>query len=215
MTVEEFDIQFDIFYNNIASNAAPSVDTYEKSVFLTKAQNEIVIELYSGRAIPGLSFESTEEARTYLRELISEYTYEDFKKGNKIFSLPEDLMFILTEKVKYNNESPCISKYSPLVIPKRLDYLQRDLKNPFRGPSKDIVLRVDKGKDELGNNKVELYSIYDILSYTITYLRSPKPIDLNYNEETKGLQGSELNPILHEVILDRAVTLAKEAYIGK
>lgn len=212
MTVEEFDIQFDIFYNNIASNAAPSVDAYEKSVFLTKAQNEIVIELYSGRAIPGLSFESTEEARTYLRELISEYTYtnEDSKKDNKVFLLPEDLMFILTEEVKYNNESPCISKYSPLVIPKRLDYLQRDLKNPFRGPSKDIVLRVD-----IGNNNVELHSIYNILSYTITYLRSPKPIDLNYNEETKGLQGSELNPILHEVILDRAVALAKEAYIGK
>ena len=212
MTVDEFDLEFDIFYNNIASNAAPSVDTYEKSVFLTKAQNEIVIELYSGRAIPGLSFESTEEARTYLRELISEETYtnDELNKGNKEFSLPKDLMFILAEEVKYNSESPCISKYTPLVIPKRLDYLQRDLKNPFRGPSKDIVLRVD-----IGNNNVELHSIYNILSYTITYLRSPKPIDLNYNEETKGLQGSELNPILHEVILDRAVALAKEAYIGK
>jgi hypothetical protein len=37
MTNTEFITQFDIFYNNIASNAAPSIDSYEKSVFLTEA----------------------------------------------------------------------------------------------------------------------------------------------------------------------------------
>lgn len=34
--------EFDILYNNITSNQAPGLDEYEKSVFLTKAQDEII-----------------------------------------------------------------------------------------------------------------------------------------------------------------------------
>lgn len=42
MTNQEFSDQFDVLYNSITSNQAPGLDEYEKSVFLTKAQNEIV-----------------------------------------------------------------------------------------------------------------------------------------------------------------------------
>ena len=42
MTNQEFSNEFDVLYNNIMSNAAPGLDEYEKSVFLTKAQDEIV-----------------------------------------------------------------------------------------------------------------------------------------------------------------------------
>ena len=42
MTAQEFDYQFDVLYNNITSNQAPGLDAYEKSVFLTKAQDEII-----------------------------------------------------------------------------------------------------------------------------------------------------------------------------
>lgn len=211
MTVEEFDTQFDIFYNNIASNAAPSVDTYEKSVFLTQAQRDIVVELYSGRAISGVSFESTEEARSYLRELIT--VDEGINKGNNEFQLPFDVMFILMEEVickDSNNKT-----YQPIVVPKRLDYLQRDLKNPFRGPSKEIALRADS------DNKVLLFTKDPIDSYIITYLRSPRPIVLGDLDEGLSIEGvftsneCELNPILHKAVLDRAVLLAKAAYIGK
>ena len=48
MTNKEFSYEFDILYNNIMSNQAPGLDDYEKSVFLTKAQENIVLELYSG-----------------------------------------------------------------------------------------------------------------------------------------------------------------------
>ena len=69
MTTQEFSIEFDILYNNLASNAAPPLNEYEKSVFLTKAQSDIVIELYSGRNNLGLAYDSTEEAREYLASL--------------------------------------------------------------------------------------------------------------------------------------------------
>ena len=42
MTLQEFSDEFDVLYNNISSNQAPGLNEYEKSVFLTKAQNEIV-----------------------------------------------------------------------------------------------------------------------------------------------------------------------------
>lgn len=42
MTNEEFSNEFDVLYNNITSNQAPGIDEYEKSVFLTKAQDEII-----------------------------------------------------------------------------------------------------------------------------------------------------------------------------
>ena len=37
MTTPEFSNEFDVLYNNIMSNAAPGLNEYEKSVFLTKA----------------------------------------------------------------------------------------------------------------------------------------------------------------------------------
>lgn len=42
MTNQEFSNEFDILYNNITSNQAPGLNEYEKSVFLTKAQDEII-----------------------------------------------------------------------------------------------------------------------------------------------------------------------------
>jgi len=42
MTTQEFSTQFDVLYNNITSSQAPGLDEYEKSVFLTKAQLEVV-----------------------------------------------------------------------------------------------------------------------------------------------------------------------------
>lgn len=42
MTIQEFSDQFDVLYNNITSNQAPGLNEYEKSLFLTKAEKEIV-----------------------------------------------------------------------------------------------------------------------------------------------------------------------------
>lgn len=51
MTTQEFSSEFDILYNNIMSNAAPGLDEYEKSVFLTKAQEEILKNYFNPKVI--------------------------------------------------------------------------------------------------------------------------------------------------------------------
>ncbi len=47
MTTTEFSNEFDVLYNNIMSNAAPGLNEYEKSVFLTKAQDEIIFNYFN------------------------------------------------------------------------------------------------------------------------------------------------------------------------
>lgn len=50
MTNAEFSNEFDVLYNSITSNQAPGLDVYEKSVFLTKAQDEIVKSYFNPRS---------------------------------------------------------------------------------------------------------------------------------------------------------------------
>ena len=42
MNVSEFSLEFDVLYNNITSNLSPGLSEYEKSIFLTRAQEQIV-----------------------------------------------------------------------------------------------------------------------------------------------------------------------------
>jgi hypothetical protein len=68
MLLNELSVEFDLLYNNISSNQAPGLTEYEKSVFLTEAQEAVILELYKGTA--GDAFESTEEVTRYLSSLV-------------------------------------------------------------------------------------------------------------------------------------------------
>lgn len=50
MTVEEMDNMFEVLYNNVTSNQAPGLNAYEKSVFLTKAQDEILKNYFNPKS---------------------------------------------------------------------------------------------------------------------------------------------------------------------
>ena len=209
MSNTEFSNQFDVLYNNIMSNAAPGLNEYEKSVFLTQAQRDIIIGVYNGREIPGLSFESTEEARRYLSELIREYTLPNVGTTREI-DIPSNLWFIVLEQATLEGQNKIIE-----VIPTKQDFLTSCLNNPFRGPSKNRVLRVDI------EGKIKLYSKYDIDTYYMSYIIKPNPIileDLSESDLTiegnSNISESNVNPLLHQAILERAVALAKAAYIG-
>ena len=78
MTTQEFSLEFDLMYNNISSNQAPGLSEYEKSLFLTQAQEALVLDMYSGKL--GSSFESTEEVTDYLSPLVKQTTYTEADK---------------------------------------------------------------------------------------------------------------------------------------
>ena len=100
MNIPEFDTEFDILYNNIMSNMAPGLNGYEKSVFLTMGQEQLIKEVYTGSG-NGLSFEETQEVRRYLDALIKPYaTYkknigiDGVSKNSVFFSKPKKSWFI-------------------------------------------------------------------------------------------------------------------------
>lgn len=219
----EFSSEFEILYNNIMSNAAPGLNEYEKSVFLTQAQEQIVIEAYTGNN-NNSSFEGTEEIRRYLSDLVKTYitsTKEDgvgLSTNSTFFKIPNEVWYITYESVKLlDSNLGCKDSNEALVIPITQDEYWKISKNPFKGPTDRRVLRLDNN-----SNIVELISKYNISTYLIRYLVQPSPIILedlsSYGITINGVSEiteCKLNPVLHRIILNRAVTLAKLAYIGK
>lgn len=232
ITPEELSGRFDVLLNSYSQKAATgdsssrvdiNLDEYEKSVYLTKAQEEVVVNLYNGKNIYEDSFESTEEIRRYLDALVVTKTYSDSEaidaleptsdlENTKVFPLPENIAFITLEKVTYSGEEgKCsLDGYSAKVYPITHDTYNTIKDNPFRGPTKYKALRLDYGE-----NKVEIISKFPIKEYYIKYLKRPNPIILvdltNENLQIDGkseVQDLTLNPLLYETILQRAVALA-------
>lgn len=225
MTNQEFSDEFDTLLNSysINSNFAKQdqvpiqLDEYEKSVYLTKSQELIVLELYSGRNNTGISFENKEESRELLKDLLKTYSTQDsiqdiqnqISANSYFFEVPEDILFITFEQVLINEDSPCLKNKTLQVKPITQDEYFHIINNPFKGINDNRVLRID-----YDTNIKELISKYQIQQYYIKYLQKPLPIILTnlgddisingLNEETS----CKLNPILHRAILERAVNLA-------
>lgn len=234
MTTEEFSNGFDVLVNSYSSSLPSGFEDtrtmtfneYEKSVFLTKAQQELVINLYNGKNIYGDSFELTEELRRYLDGLVKTKVYntsEDAKDGltkssespkySTFFELPEDLAFITMEQITYGDEElGCYDGHRASVYPVTQDEYARVKDNPFRGPTKYKAIRLD-----YGSSIVEIISKFQVSNYLIKYLSKPSPIilidlpdDLTIENSNKKTECT-LNPILHQAILERAVALGVQS----
>lgn len=220
MTTQEFSTEFDILYNNISANtAAPGVNEYEKSVFLTQAQEALVLSIYNGQFNED-SFESTEEVSDYINTLVRQskittsVTGEGVSENSVFYKLPTDLWFITYESVILRDESlGCKNGQEVIVKPITQDKYYSISKNPFRRANDRRVLRL------LYEDKVELISKYKIESYLIRYLSKPEPIILedlsNYGVTINGkteITECKLNPVVHRLILNKAVQLAKSVW---
>ena len=229
MTCEEFSLEFDLLYNNIMSNKAPGLSEYEKSLFLTQAQESIVLDIYSGKY--GDSFERTEETKSYLNILIKQKEYEGIDRtdensmeseGDKLdtrsvfITLPEDLWFRTGETATIiDNSYKCHSDglREVTVLPVTQDTFVRTKRSPFRGPNEKRILRLDST-----NKQVELISNYEIHSYTIRYLSRPEPIILVQLPQGLTIGGESapqtclLNTAIHRAILSKAVLIAKSSW---
>ena len=190
-------------------------DEYEKSIFLTKAQEQIVLELYQ-------ELEQSEENRKYLSNLIKTGNYvpvgeQDNTLINNTFKsykveIEDSVLFMIYEQCTLNDENNCINSRIVSVVPTIHDDLDKVLKNPFKSPNSRKVIRLDF------DNKIELISKYNISNYKVRYLKKPNPIilvkleDLNIDKKQEVSNG-ETNPILHERIVQRAVQLAVQSKV--
>lgn len=225
MSIGEFSNQFDILYNNIMSNAAPGINEYEKSVLLTKAQDEIVKNYFNPKGNKYQEgFDDSAKRQIDFSGLISvkEGTLLDGQAGfdlrAKIYKIPEDVFLII-------NETLTTDTGVKQVIPISFDEYSRLMSKPYKEPLKYQAWRLITEGSGSGDIIVELipHSGETVSKYTIKYVRRPKPIvlvDLASEYGDVSINGvstiseCELNPLIHEEILQRAVELAKITYTG-
>ena len=223
MNVQELSNLFDtllqpyITKDNFGKQNTLAFDEYEKSIFLTKAQEQIVLELYQ-------ELEQSEEVRKYLSNLIKTDNYvpvgeqdetliNDNFKSYKV-EISNDILFMIYEQCTLSDENNCINNKVVSVVPTIHDDLDKVLKNPFKSPNSRKIIRLDF------DNKIELISKYNITNYKVRYLKKPNPIilvalegNLSINNGDTKVSNGETNPILHERIVQRAVQLAVQSKV--
>ena len=230
MTTRDFSNQFDVlvssymrfkYFDKREILDSVEFDEYEKSVYLTMAQDELIVSLYSGRNIYGKAFEETEELRRYLEGLVRTKSFntetdvddsrtDHISSNSKFFTLPDDLMYIVMEQVTLEDEDlGCASGSIADVLPVTHDEYMKVRKNPFRGTTTNRALRIDAGK-----NDVEIISKYSFSTYTLRYVSNPTPIiveDLPDGVSIKGFSRESecsLPEPLHKPLLELAVQMA-------
>lgn len=231
MTVLEFSNEFDIAYNGIASNSAPPIDLYEKSVYLTRAQLEIINNYYNplGNKYQK-GFEQSEKRRADLRELLrtgisttSVSTGDGISDDSQFFRIQNNTYLIIQEKAKVSSSNSCINGTYLSVAPKTHDEYNTQKDNPFKKPDKKVIWRMDFYSLSGGNKNVELISPYTVTEYKYRYLRYPEAIVLTdlttaFPGESLSIDGAmaaqtcKLGVGIHREILNRAVEMATADY---
>lgn len=198
MTLEELSNEFDVIVNSYDNSQSLVFNEYEKSIYLTKAQEYIIKDLYR-------NYEGTEELNSYLKTLIKDKTYPIEDSTNIELDYPDNFLYILKEYANIN--TTCKSNNRVDVLPITQDEYNEVVENPFRG-SKSKVLRLEE-------NKIKLITDLPIISYTMTYLSNPSPIilidlpnGLTINNESEKSTTIETSESIHREILDKAVQLA-------
>ena len=237
MTTEEFSLEFDVLYNNITSNLSPGLNEYEKSVFLTKAQEEIVKNYFNPKSNikqEGLnsSIKRDTDFSTLFKTVslnlgITEVTNPTNVINSRIkrFVINNDYLFIVNEFCEINkldNYGNVIDTKTTTVVPLHFLEFARLNSGPYKEPNLHETWRIISDVNTENKTTFDLYIRYNwsFKNYIIRYIKIPTPIileDLTGGLTINGLAiktECELNPILHSEVLNRAVEMAKVMYLG-
>lgn len=231
MEISQMAVAFDIYYNNITSNQAPGLNCYEKSLFLTRAEHEIVKNYFTTGSkgnSTGQGFDNSAKRQMDFSTLtkVAEGTLQknsDFIRldpRSYVFLLPSDVFVITNETLRTKSDKLL------QVIPLQHGEYTQQMSKTFKRPLKHQAWRlVNSGvTDGLSTNVyVELVTNEGDCpcSYIIRYVRMPRPIIIEDLPEDLAIYGEyrvsdkcEVDPNLHEDIVQRAVELAKMAWDG-
>ena len=149
MTTTEFSNEFDILYNNAMSNQAPGLDEYEKSVFLTKAQDQLVTDYFNNRVDGvGGGFDGSQKRQYDFSGIIrveNLYNINTFKeridttekldRRSQVYLFPPNYFLAV-------NELLSDSKYQYSIIPLQYNDYQRLMMKPYAFPVKKAAWRL-------------------------------------------------------------------------
>lgn len=219
MNLDQFYSEFNLAYNNLASNQAAGLTPYEISVYLTKAQNTLVDSIYE-------QFENSEEARRKLAVLVvtlklSQLTINSnnfiYPEYTVAFNTPADLRYIVNEQLKMSDKAGrCVRDKYIDVVPVSHDEVDRMINNPFKFNNRK-AFRLDTSLNDSVYIEI-LTKDTNVSYYQIRYIKNPKPIileDLVGTDEIDGMTTAQdclLPESLHRQIIEIAAKMAYQDY---
>ena len=235
MTNSELSNEFDVLYNNITSNQAPGLNEYEKSVFLTKAQSQLVNEYFNNRTDGfGGGFDGSQKRQydfsslTRIANLFEINTFkeritnlEKLDKRSKVYLFPHNYYLAVNEVLSDDSK-----QYS--VIPLTHTEYQRLMLKPYNMPVKKAAWRMFTDKKncnycrELANPEEEHDADYVIMSSWADQKRNlslkiSMPSELNFNDmPSSNVASYTLNKIKYDITAsDDAIYFKNSGYIYK
>lgn len=239
MTTNEFSDTFDTLLNSYSIQASfgegsskqdITLDEYEKSVFLTQAQ-DIVVKSYFDRTLnqQGQGFDDSPRRQMDYSSLI---TVNYAKKADNndaaydsrgmLYQCPDNVLFVLNEKLEVFTGDKL--KSVSVVVPINYKEYDREMSKAYTQPLKKQCWRLFQTEGSSVDVLSEIIPIEgtisneDTVKYKIRYVRRPRPIVLqDFSQDTVdhvNIDGvsvkteCELNPMVHMDILNKAIELA-------
>ena len=148
MTISEFSGEFDVLYNNITSNQAPGLNEYEKSVFLTKAQSQLINEYFNIRTDGvGGGFDGSQRRQYDFSSLIKvvnpsyiQWATPTIDSRSLVYIFPKDFYLAVNEMLSDGYYQYSVSALS------YAEY-QRLMLKPYSFPVKKGAWRLISGKE--------------------------------------------------------------------
>lgn len=233
MTTSEFSNAFDTLLSSYntkakfgegASKQEVVLDEYEKSVFLTQAQDIIVKAYFDGNTNPqGQGIDDSTRRQVDFSSLITVASPSkleaaegeelmSFDDRGILYKLPSNVLIMLNEKVKANNRNY-------VVVPINYAEYDRLMSKAYGQPLKKQCWRLFQNVSGIDiTSEIIPTEGVEVTDYKIRYIRRPRPIILTNlgleHQESLEIDGissvteCELNPIVHMDILNKAVELA-------
>ena len=232
MTCDEFSREFDIRFNYVNSNLAYSVNEYEKSVYLTRAQEQILDNYFDpSRNSSGAGFDDTPKREVDFSSVIRPFSstsdsnslYPPYNYNAKTFVVVGDILKILDGTFEYRTSSDRLV----LTSVRPLDFKSYSIlmAKPHKDPPSGISWRQIRSRTNAGGIVLEVIhsgSLQNALGYKFScrYLERPTPIVVDTLPAGFSVNGvsvkteCSLPPEIHDEVLNRAIELCKIDYIG-
>ena len=231
MTAAQMKYEFEVGYDFITNFQAPGLNSKEISTFLTKAQEELLFDLYRG------SNHYTEEFKKSLSKLKTSQTITGVSivagtdyPSSYVVDLASNVLVVFNESVDLQTgpthfyASKAIADVA--VKPVDDDYYHANKQNPFKCPNLERVWRLDSGATAGKRHIYIVEPLTSVVKVIVHYYKKPAPIviadstyisgdgaidGVNWSAYTVASSDCELDAIMHRQIIDRAIKLAYAA----
>ena len=226
MTAAEFKTEFlTQLDDRVAPASAPGYNNYHISLFLTRAQEQLVKNYLSPDTNKtGDGFEATERRRRHLNFLLNKQTFlfsngvvvDPIISGSVSYNIKGlNILRIVQEHLVLANNLKCRGSNFMKVVPVLHDEVDDAVYNPHRKPNQYQAWRIDAGSVSSTTEYIEIASAFPYTEYHIRYIVRPQPIIVGTLPPSaptidgqSTVQTSLLPDTFHSEIVSRAVTNA-------